>query len=97
MSFSIRVEAEFAEARTEALTTTISSLWRSDRGEFSYTVVIMFVVARLVLGQVILRTKRFLRTREPILDLTAEQVEHMIDGKRIVNGDTHLKVGLSNW
>ncbi|KAL4554550.1 hypothetical protein LXL04_039382 [Taraxacum kok-saghyz] len=39
--------AELAEARTEALTTTISSLWRSDRGEFSHTVVIMFVVARL--------------------------------------------------
>ena len=36
MLLSIRVEAEFAEACTEVLTSTISSLWRSDRGEFSH-------------------------------------------------------------
>ncbi|KAL4583298.1 hypothetical protein LXL04_007868 [Taraxacum kok-saghyz] len=42
-----QTQVEFTEARTDALTTTISSLWRSDRGEFSHTVVIMFVVARL--------------------------------------------------
>ena len=47
MLLSIRVEAEFAEARTEALTTTISSLWRSDRGEFSHTIILIFMIARL--------------------------------------------------
>ncbi|KAL4564563.1 hypothetical protein LXL04_028627 [Taraxacum kok-saghyz] len=31
-----QTQAEFAEARTKVLTTTISSLWRSDRGEFSH-------------------------------------------------------------
>ena len=47
MLLSIRVEAEFAEVRTEVFTTTISSLWRSDWGEFTHTVMLMFIFARL--------------------------------------------------
>ena len=36
MLLSIRVEAEFAEERTEDVTTTTSQLRRSDRGGFHY-------------------------------------------------------------
>ena len=57
MLHSIRVEAEFAEERTEAITTTISSLWRSDRGEFSHYITwklyVLYISSCAIIGVVL--------------------------------------------